>query len=1128
MEAPAAKELASPPTTPPLLPSPQQSAPDGAEKPDDVKPAPVSAAATENEADTAASDPGGQRVVPVVDEKRPDTVSEQPKPTAEKSPTAAPEQPKPNDEKRPEKSPETTPANAKLGKKLLRTIQMLEWGVEDLFDESSSSVPSKITEHIKTLQTIGEDFKGGDSSKGSKADDESDDDEESDFLCQVKKISTDDWPKGYYEKDGQKKSVIIAVYRSVSGPVDGSEHAARTQLSTHKERLHKVAINNNTLFDELSEVSEIVPDHFPTIIAAPFKLLVRYHAKMADRLTQLKKDLEELDRVASNEEGDIQKKGLESHPTNQTAAQYSTPSTEEAPTPEPPKTDQPQAPPATEEVSEAPQTEPSGPPKALLPPRKEKPVASTPQQNTVQDRKRKTKDLTTRLSYLQLLYDFIQSDLGSFLQLQSKMDDGTAETIAFEDLWYLFKPGEILYSKEHGHDRLYQCYSVTGGQPRRRNFSSEERDMRRRYPWEAEESDSDTEKPPVVRNKLAGIGVMTPFIIDCFYMGFDGVSVGPVDSLKRISSYNNEIRIVDLPVFPLRFHKAKDEIEAKLEAQGRRLITSYGHMSYNGTTVPIGSRSHQEDISGDIFIDLKSYYRDNPSRRPRLGVLRATEPDFTETEESLRNEARDPGDYWMLADREVDFHARETFMTSHTSMLEPTAVDLVKNSVSHLQLLSYRLPAYVFRSRTYVQIDIHVAEEINKSEEVRESGFEDLVIPEGHRKLLIALVQNHLSTRKAESERGSQHKGAASQIDIVRGKGRGLIILLHGPPGSGKTSTAETLAAYTQRPLYSITCGDLGTSPSDVEKNLEIHTTRAHKWDCVLLLDEADVFLSRRDWHDTERNALVSVFLRQLEYYSGILFLTTNRIGALDEAFKSRIHVSLRYPSIGLDETIKIWENILDRIDRDNRTGAADVPIRFDRNALLKYARSHYKKNEAAEPPSTWNGRQIRNAFQLAIALGRHERERRLSAAGTDAAPGKKKPSVQLTVPIFRSIAETAREFEEYLFELKGGQTDSQIAHDEWVRYDRQGSYSRPAAKDYGEPKGSRRDLGGYQRERTADVPSPSRQSTRGAPSRGSVVGSPSGMRKKAPQPSPSFEEPGEDTAEEEDIIEEDVSDEYE
>jgi SpoVK/Ycf46/Vps4 family AAA+-type ATPase len=97
-----------------------------------------------------------------------------------------------------------------------------------------------------------------------------------------------------------------------------------------------------------------------------------------------------------------------------------------------------------------------------------------------------------------------------------------------------------------------------------------------------------------------------------------------------------------------------------------------------------------------------------------------------------------------------------------------------------------------------------------------------------------------------------------TQIDLVRGKGRGLIILLHGPPGSGKTSTAETLAAYTRRPLYPITCGDLGTSPERVEAALVEHTERAQRWGCILLLDEADVFLSRRDWRNTEHNALVS------------------------------------------------------------------------------------------------------------------------------------------------------------------------------------------------------------------------------------------------------------------------------
>lgn len=113
--------------------------------------------------------------------------------------------------------------------------------------------------------------------------------------------------------------------------------------------------------------------------------------------------------------------------------------------------------------------------------------------------------------------------------------------------------------------------------------------------------------------------------------------------------------------------------------------------------------------------------------------------------------------------------------------------------------------------------------EINKSDKARDDSFEDLVIPESHRSLLTGLVKGLVVEQKAQSGPQEFDKGL-TQIDLVRGKGRGLIILLHGPPGSGKTSTAETLAAYTRRPLYPITCGDLGTSPESVEEALVEHT----------------------------------------------------------------------------------------------------------------------------------------------------------------------------------------------------------------------------------------------------------------------------------------------------------------
>ncbi|KAK6222191.1 hypothetical protein QIS74_04446 [Colletotrichum tabaci] len=118
-------------------------------------------------------------------------------------------------------------------------------------------------------------------------------------------------------------------------------------------------------------------------------------------------------------------------------------------------------------------------------------------------------------------------------------------------------------------------------------------------------------------------------------------------------------------------------------------------------------------------------------------------------------------------------------------------------------------------------------------------------------------------------------------------------MLLHGSPGTGKTFTAELVAEIVKIPLYSVTCGDIGTNPAEVEKYLESVFHLGKIWDCVVLLDEAEVFLEYCTLQDLQWNALVSVFLRALEYYDGILILTTNRVGTFDEAFKSRIQLAL-------------------------------------------------------------------------------------------------------------------------------------------------------------------------------------------------------------------------------------------
>ena len=167
-----------------------------------------------------------------------------------------------------------------------------------------------------------------------------------------------------------------------------------------------------------------------------------------------------------------------------------------------------------------------------------------------------------------------------------------------------------------------------------------------------------------------------------------------------------------------------------------------------------------------------------------------------------------------------------------------------------LPLLPRRVVAYAFRLRRFVMLDIRAL----KSFPVSDNVFENLKIDPSHEKMVKSLVKSHLDNQMAQKLR----PGVNLNQDLIRGKGSGLVILLHGVPGVGKTATAEAVAQANRKPLFVITCGDLGFTPKEVEDSLKDIFRLAHMWDCVLLLDEADIFLSRRELGDLKRNALVS------------------------------------------------------------------------------------------------------------------------------------------------------------------------------------------------------------------------------------------------------------------------------
>lgn len=324
-------------------------------------------------------------------------------------------------------------------------------------------------------------------------------------------------------------------------------------------------------------------------------------------------------------------------------------------------------------------------------------------------------------------------------------------------------------------------------------------------------------------------------------------------------------------------------------------------------------------------------------------------------------------------------------------------------------------------------------------------GFRDLKLPGKHKNMVSSLVHNHFHNKKAElSDREASHDS-----DIVRGKGKGLIVLLHGAPGTGKTSTAETVAEAYRKPLFPITCGDLGLTAAEVEAELEDKFHLAELWDCVLLLDEADVFLAQRTRTDVKRNSLVSVFLRVLEYFTGILFLTTNRVGSFDEAFKSRIHISLYYPPLSWNQTIAIWEMNMGKL-RDKKR-RRNEPFKPDEERIYRFARQHFKENY---PKNThWNGRQIRNAFQTATALAEleaHEaaqKERNNARQGAELMPFEP----ELRVEHFETVALASSEFDDYLYKVRG-KTDSSRALFDQERADQYQSAQKPYPRKAQQP----------------------------------------------------------------------------
>jgi hypothetical protein len=242
----------------------------------------------------------------------------------------------------------------------------------------------------------------------------------------------------------------------------------------------------------------------------------------------------------------------------------------------------------------------------------------------------------------------------------------------------------------------------------------------------------------------------------------------------------------------------------------------------------------------------------------------------------------------------------------------------------------------VFDLRRHLRIRIHV----NYLTEYKydRAVADKLILPAELKELVKMLIEHKEGTFK----------------DIIAGKSGGAVVLLTGKPGVGKTLTAEVYAESEGRALYSVQASQLGTDPDDLEDELLKVFARSRRWNAVMLLDEADVYVRARGG-DLQQNAIVGVFLRVLEYQSSVLFLTTNRPDDVDDAIASRCVARLCYATPALEDQKRIWTVLAEA------SGITLAPEVVDAIA-------------DANPNLT--GRDVKNLLKLAALMASHRKEK--------------------------------------------------------------------------------------------------------------------------------------------------------
>ncbi|KAG6003254.1 hypothetical protein E4U43_000943 [Claviceps pusilla] len=511
------------------------------------------------------------------------------------------------------------------------------------------------------------------------------------------------------------------------------------------------------------------------------------------------------------------------------------------------------------------------------------------------ERRRNQRRLGKKRKELKVLIKYLDKDYAKVKgSLYPMLDSGI---ISFEYLWALWKPSTLVYSTKYDQAEDARVFRV----------------------------DIAVLQDTIFQGNF--------YVVEGKYLEFDGKRFGFGSVAEEIPEFQGTRKITSLPFYPLSYHKDESKVRQTLIERGKKFVSLSGtHLKdYSGLAYQLRKKGNMTKFhiqKSRIMVDPAIFRRINPNYF--VSTVRGKDADADSESDSSDD---DDGCLEYFPNHGINLMPTalqgELGTGSKPSPLQPlpttsgSTVQGVQSTDSSTEgkvaetpnedsvaeeifaftdddylIASPVVLGFSFSEKQWLEFSVARIGEVKWNED----AWASLVLPSETKDLIKALVKSR------------KYNLAQTTDDVIQGKGKGLVSVLHGPPGTGKTLTAEGISELLQCPLYMASAGELGTLPKYLETELQKILDICHSWGAILLLDEADVFLEKRSMLDIHRNALVSIFLRQLEYFQGILFLTTNRVETFDEAFQSRIHIALRYDGLDTKAKKAIFKMFIERV----------------------------------------------------------------------------------------------------------------------------------------------------------------------------------------------------------------------